>query len=550
VESGLDRSDGRPQSGRDLGHGAFVEVVHHQDGSIVERKPGEGPIEDVGVGRPVVEGSAGGCLLAPVLGVEEADLANLRSTAPAELPPAGVQVDPAEPGVECVRVAERLAVAPGRYERLLHGVGCVGGVSKDRERGAVHGIDPVAEEAIEGIAVAHSGSLDELSLHLPPSLPLPLTMLGGRSRLHRLSVDPPPADQMPRAAARASASRHTSAMPDHIVPLERFHDARRLLDGRIHRTPILSSSTAGRVLAARGIRIGDGRVYAKAEHLQKTGAFKIRGALNKLGALTDAERAAGVITLSAGNHAQGVALAAREAGVHAVVMMPAGAVRSKVDACLGYGAEVILFGQDVGETWTRMEEVEAERGLTFVPPFDDPWIIAGQGTVGLEILEDLPDVDVVVAGIGGGALCSGTAAAIKETRPGVRVYGVEPATSNSMSLAVERGEIVRIQPVSVADGLGAPFAGEWTLAMTKRYVDGIALLDDATILAGMRFALERMKQLVEPAGAAALAAVLFGHVPIHDGERVCVIFSGGNVDPARLGELLAGAAPLEVPAAV
>jgi threonine dehydratase len=339
-------------------------------------------------------------------------------------------------------------------------------------------------------------------------------------------------------------------MPDHIVPLERFHDARRLLDGRIHRTPILSSSTAGRVLAARGIRVADGRVYAKAEHLQKTGAFKIRGALNKLGALTDAERAAGVITLSAGNHAQGVALAAHEAGVHAVVMMPAGAVRSKVDACRGYGAEVILFGQDVGETWTRMEEVQAERGLTFVPPFDDPWIIAGQGTVGLEILDDLPDVDVVVAGIGGGALCAGTAAAIKETRPGVHVYGVEPVTSNSMSLAIERGEIVRIQPVSVADGLGAPFAGEWTLAMTQRYVDGIALLDDATILAGMRFALERMKQLVEPAGAAALAAVLFGHVPIHDGERVCVIFSGGNVDPARLGELLAGAAPLEVPSAV
>ena len=339
-------------------------------------------------------------------------------------------------------------------------------------------------------------------------------------------------------------------MPNHIVPLERFHDARRLLDGRIHRTPILSSSTAGRVLAARGIRVAEGRVYAKAEHLQKTGAFKIRGAINKMGSLGAAERAAGVITLSAGNHAQGVALAARDAGVHAVVLMPAGAVQSKVEACLGYGAEVIQFGRDLGEMWGRMEEIQAERGLTFVPPFDDPWIIAGQGTVGLEVLEDLPDVDVVVAGIGGGALCSGSAAAIKETRPSVRVYGVEPVTSNSMSLALERGAPVPIQPVSLADGLNSPFAGEWTLAMTQRYVDGIVLLDDATILAGMRFALERMKQLVEPAGAAALAAVLFGRVPIHDGERVCVIFSGGNVDPGRLGELLAGAAPLEVPAAV
>jgi threonine dehydratase len=336
-------------------------------------------------------------------------------------------------------------------------------------------------------------------------------------------------------------------MPDHIVPLERFHEARAVLEGRIDRTPILSSSTAAGVLAARGIDVGDGRIYAKAENLQKTGAFKIRGALNKMAALTAAERAAGVITLSAGNHAQGVALAAHEAGVHAVVMMPAGAVRSKVDACRGYGAEVILHGDHVGETWSRMDEVAAERGLTFVPPFDDPWILAGQGTVGLEILDDLPDVDVVVAGIGGGALCTGIAAAIKETKPGVRVYGVEPATSNSMSLALAGGEIVRIQPESVADGLNSPFAGEWTLVMAKRYLDGIALIDDATILAGVRFALERMKQLVEPAGAAALAAVLFGEIPIHDGERVCVVFSGGNVETDRLGDLLAGAAPLDVP---
>lgn len=338
-------------------------------------------------------------------------------------------------------------------------------------------------------------------------------------------------------------------MPDHIVPLERFHDARHVLDGRIDRTPILSSSTAARVLSARGIRVADRTIYAKAENLQKTGAFKIRGALNKMSSLTDAERAGGVITLSAGNHAQGVALAAHEAGVRAVVLMPAGAVQSKVEACRGYGAEVIQFGRDLGEMWGRMEEIQAERGLTFVPPFDDEWIVAGQGTVGLEILDELPDVDVVVTGIGGGALCSGSAAAIKETRPDVRVYGVEPVTSNSMSLAVERGAPVPITPVSLADGLNSPFAGAWTLAMTQRYVDGILLLDDATILAGVRFALERMKQLVEPAGAAALAAVLFGRVPIRDGERVCVVFSGGNVDPARLGELLAGAAPLEIPAA-
>jgi threonine dehydratase len=336
-------------------------------------------------------------------------------------------------------------------------------------------------------------------------------------------------------------------VPDRLVPLERIQAARRVLDGHIDRTPILFSTTAARVLAARGVRLGDGRLYAKAEHLQKAGSFKIRGATIKIASLSGAERKAGVITLSAGNHAQGVALAAHEAGIHAVVMMPAGAVSSKVDACRGYGAEVILFGEHVGETWTRMEEVQAERGLTFVPPFDDPAIIAGQGTIGLEILDGLPDVDVVVVGIGGGALCSGIAAALKETRPKIRVYGVEPEKSNAMSLALEKNEAVRITPISVADGLGSPFAGEWTMAMCRRYVDSIALLDDPTILGGMRFALERMKQLLEPAGAAALAAVLFGNVPIHDGERVCVVFSGGNVEIGRLGELLDRAAPLGVP---
>jgi threonine dehydratase len=339
-------------------------------------------------------------------------------------------------------------------------------------------------------------------------------------------------------------------LPDRIVPLDRFREARRFLDGQIDRTPILTSSTAARLLQRRGVRLGDGRLYAKAEHLQKTGAFKIRGALNTMATLTPEEREAGVITLSAGNHAQGVALAAHQAGVHAVVVMPAAAVRSKVDACRGYGAEVILYGNHVGETWAHMDEIAAERGLTFVPPFDDPRVIAGQGTVGLEILEDLPDVDVVVAGIGGGALATGTAAAIKESKPRVRAYGVEPVNSNAISLALSRGQITEIQPLSVADGLNSPRAGEWTMAMARRYLDDIVLIDDPTILAGMRFALERMKQLVEPAGAAALAAVLFGHVPIEDGERVCVVLSGGNVELSRLGDLLAGAAPLDIPAEV
>jgi threonine dehydratase len=226
------------------------------------------------------------------------------------------------------------------------------------------------------------------------------------------------------------------------------------------------------------------------------------------------------------------------------VVMPAGAVRSKVEACRGYGARVVLHGEHVGETFAEMERIRDEEGLTFVHPFDDPAVIAGNGTAGLELLEEVPDLDVLVVGVGGGGLISGVAAAAKALRPTIRVIGVEPERSNAMSLALERNEIVTIQPQSVADGLGAPFAGTWTLAVVRRYVDGIVLLDDATILAGLRFALERLKQVLEPAGAAALAAVLAGRVEIRDGERVAVVLSGGNVELGRLGELLAGAGTL------
>jgi threonine dehydratase len=224
--------------------------------------------------------------------------------------------------------------------------------------------------------------------------------------------------------------------------------------------------------------------------------------------------------------------------------MPAGAVRSKVEACLGYGARVVLHGANVGETFAEMERLRDQEGLEFVHPFDDPAVIAGHGSIGLELLDDLPDLDVVVVGIGGGGLISGVAAALKERRPRVRVYGVEPERSNAMSLALERNEVVRIEPESVADGLGAPFAGAWTLAMCRRYLDDIVLLDDPTILAGMRFAVERLKQVLEPAGSAALAAVLAGRIPIREDERVAVVLSGGNVEVARLGDLLESARTL------
>jgi threonine dehydratase len=224
--------------------------------------------------------------------------------------------------------------------------------------------------------------------------------------------------------------------------------------------------------------------------------------------------------------------------------MPASAVQTKVDACLGYGARVVLHGAHVGETFAEMERIRDAEGLTFVHPFDDPMVIAGNGTVGLELVEDLPAVDVVVVGVGGGGLISGVAAAVRALRPEARVYGVEPEGSAALSLAMEAGEVVTIQPKSVADGLGAPFAGAWTLAMARRHLAGIILLDDATILAGMRFALERTKQVLEPAGAAALAALLAGRIPLRDGDRVAVVLSGGNVEVGRLGELIAAAGPL------
>ncbi|HEX5823228.1 MAG TPA: threonine/serine dehydratase [Candidatus Limnocylindrales bacterium] len=335
---------------------------------------------------------------------------------------------------------------------------------------------------------------------------------------------------------------------DRLVGLDEILAARDTIEGRVHRTPLLSSATAARHIAdGGGPRLADGRLYLKAENLQKTGSFKPRGTLNRIAGLTPDERARGAITMSAGNAGQAYAWAGREAGVPVTVVMPAAANPTKVEACRGYGAEVVLEGEHVGDAFRALQRIRDERGLTFVHPFNDRAMIAGDGTAGLDILDDLPEVDVVVVGIGGGGLISGVAAAIKERRPRVRVHGVEPVAADSMTRAFAAGVPVEIQPRSVADGLGAPFAGDLTLAMCRRYLDGIVLIDDATILGGVRFALERMKQVLEPAGAAALAAVMSGRIPIADGERVCVLASGGNIDVGRLGELLAAAGPLSTP---
>jgi threonine dehydratase len=332
---------------------------------------------------------------------------------------------------------------------------------------------------------------------------------------------------------------------DVLVGLDDIRAAAERVAPHVHRTPLLSSTTAARFIqAASGLRIADDRLYLKAEHLQKTGSFKARGMTNRIATLAPEARRLGAITLSAGNAGQAYAWAGREARVPITVVMPATANPTKVAACRGYGAEVVLEGEHVGEAILALERIRDERGLTYVHPFEDAAVIAGHASAGLELLEDLPDVDVVVVGIGGGGLISGVAAAIKEQRPGVRLFGVEPRDAAAMTRAFEAGAPVTIAPRTVADGLAAPFAGELTLAMCRRYLEAIAILDDPQILSGVRFAAERLKQALEPAGAAALAAVLHGRIPIRDGERVAVVASGGNLDIGRIGELMAGAAPL------
>jgi threonine dehydratase len=354
--------------------------------------------------------------------------------------------------------------------------------------------------------------------------------------------------QASRAFARGP-NRYPRPMPDDLlVTSERIAAARARIAGQVHRTPMLSSETAARVVrAATGARLADDTVYLKAEHLQKTGSYKPRGMLAKVSTLTPEERRQGIITISAGNAAAGYAYAARVIGVPVTVVMPINANPTKVAACREYGAIVELIGETFDESWAAVDELAAERNLLFCHPYDDPEVIAGQATVGLEILEDLPDVDVVVVPVGGGGLISGVATALGRGRPSTRIYGVEPEGSDAMRRALAAGHSVRISPHSVADGLNGPYAGEWNLAAAQHFVTDVVLVDDATILTGLRFALERTKQVLEPAGAAGLAALLTGRIPVNDGERVCAVLSGGNVDLGRLGVLLEHAAPVPIP---
>ncbi len=304
--------------------------------------------------------------------------------------------------------------------------------------------------------------------------------------------------------------------------------AQEVISNRLHRTPVVGSSYLGELAGVQ--------LYFKLELFQKTGSFKPRGVLNKLHHLSPEDRRKGVITLSAGNHAQALAWAATQSGISSTVVMPANSVRSKIEATRGYGGEVILVEDDLLKACLTIQK---DRGLTLVHPFDDPFGIAGQGTVGVEILEDVPDVDAVIVGVGGGGLISGIATALKAVKPEVKVIGVEPEGASAMAQSLRRGEPVHLEKVdTIADGLAAPFAGQHTLAHVQTYVDDLVIVTDAEIVAAMGLILERCKVVAEPAAAATLACLLSGKIILPQGTTVVCVLSGGNVDRERLKALL------------
>jgi threonine dehydratase len=315
-----------------------------------------------------------------------------------------------------------------------------------------------------------------------------------------------------------------------VIPLEDIRSAAARIRGRVHRTPLLSCSQLSDRAGAQ--------LFLKCESLQKIGSFKARGALNKVLSLSPEDRARGLVTVSAGNHAAAVAWAARVAGCSAVVVMPDGAPRSKVDAVLGYGAEIV-FHPDRATLFDKLAEVRDARGLTFVHPFDDPVVLAGAGTAGLEIVEDLPEVETVVIPVGGGGLLGGVASAVKQARPGCRVVAVELEAGPGLAPALAAGKPVPVsRPATLADGMTPPFVGALPLAIAREAVDQIVTVTEAEIVEAMKLLLTRAKLYVEGAGAAATAALLAGKVAAPRGSCVVALVSGGNVDLEKLAALV------------
>lgn len=317
------------------------------------------------------------------------------------------------------------------------------------------------------------------------------------------------------------------------VCLEDVRAAAARIAPHVHRTPVLTSRTADAVAGAR--------LYFKCETFQRVGAFKARGAFSRLTLLSYEERRRGVVAFSSGNHAQAVALAARDLGVPATIVMPGDAPSLKLAATRGYGAEVILYDRRNEDREAIARRLVEERGVTLVPPFDDEAVIAGQGTAALELLEEVPDLDAVMTPCGGAGLLAGTAVAASGLRPGIRVFGVEPEAGDDVARSLREGRRVAIPvPETIADSLQTTRVGERNFAILQALVEGVLTVSDLELRRAMAFLFSRMKLVVEPGGAAAAAALLAGKVPGVGGKRVGVVLSGGNVDAARFGELVAG----------
>lgn len=316
-----------------------------------------------------------------------------------------------------------------------------------------------------------------------------------------------------------------------MIPIAEITAARDRIAGKIRHTPLMSATRLG---ATTGIVLS-----LKCESFQKTGSFKVRGALNAVLQLDARQRERGVITVSAGNHAQALAFAASVAGVKATVVMPAKASQLKVAASRGYGADVVLHGTSSIEAFAKAHELEKERGLVFIHPFDNTAVAAGAGTVALELLDvDHAEMDICVVSIGGGGLIAGIASALRARSPKVRIVGVEPEGAAAMRKSLDAGRPLRLDKIdTIADGLTAPMAGDLTFPIVRDCVDDVVLVSDAEIRAAMRDLLSSAKLVVEPAGAAALAAVTAGRIGARRGSRVVAVISGGNVDLTRLAEI-------------
>jgi threonine dehydratase len=306
------------------------------------------------------------------------------------------------------------------------------------------------------------------------------------------------------------------------VGIDEIRAAAERFDASIRRTPLLRCITLSQMVGAE--------VWLKAENLQRTGSFKIRGATNRISALTADERARGVAAASAGNHAQGVAVAAAAQGVRSTVVMPVATPLAKVEATRAYGADVVLYGESYEEAHDEADRLAAERGLVIIPGFDDPLIVAGQGTIALEVIDDLPEVDVIVVPVGGGGLAAGIAVGAKELAPRARVVGVQVDAAPGAKRSIEAGRRVVVHPQpTIAEGIAVGGPGELTFPLLQRWLDDIVIVNDDEIAQAMVLLIERSKLVVEGAGAAGVAALIAKRIDV-EGRKVVVVLSGGNVD--------------------